>query len=185
MMLYYLTRFFKKSSLLFFNNSWLFVFFFQMKPITTNFFEEKLNESLKDFAGPTLDDESDTNLAKQIFCIRDDLCFVWNAKNSHLLAISIEKTQESTVTTIIPTDTPLFEVEKVTLSCTGRWICLWGNRGATALEIPRRSGKLRKFVGLDKNGTVMAHTLPIAERFFMCNPKIMLQQVCIFIFCYI
>ena len=144
-----------------------------MKPC--NSFEEKLHESLKKLVGPPTDESE--NLAKQIFCIRDDLCFLWNAKQSHLLVISIEKTQESTVTTIIPTDTPLFEVEKVTLSCTGRWICLWGNRGATALEIPRRSGKLRKFVGLDKNGTVMAHTLPIAERFFMCNPKIMLQQV--------
>lgn len=111
-------------------------------------------------------------------CIFQDLCFVWNAKESHILAISFEKTHDSTVTKIIPTDTPLFDVEKVTLSCTGRWICLWGSRGATSLEIPRRSGKQRKFVGLDsKTQSIMAHTLPIAERFFMCNPKIMLQQV--------
>ena len=142
-----------------------------MKP---TFFEEKLNEALRSIKGPNNENDG---IAKQIFCVRDDLAFLWSSKDSHIIAISIEKTQESTVTKIVPTDTPLFDVEKVTLSCTGRWLCLWGSRGATALEIPRRSGKQRQFVGLDKNGNVMAHTLSIAERFFMCNPKIILQQV--------
>lgn len=118
--------------------------------------------------------EDKNERTKQIICIRDDLCFIWSHKESLLLVVSAD---DSTVTKVIPTDTPLFDVEKITLSCSGRWICLWGSRGATAMEIPRRSGKSRKFIGVESDGSVVAHSMPIAERFFMCNPKIMLQQV--------
>ena len=49
---------------------------------------------------------------------------------------------------------------------------------ATAMEVPRRSGKNRKFVGLESDGTsVVVHSLPIAERYFMCHSKAVLQQV--------
>ena len=46
------------------------------------------------------------------------------------------------------------------------------------MEVPRRSGKNRKFVGLESDGTsVVVHSLPIAERYFMCHSKAVLQQV--------
>ena len=78
---------------------------------------------------------------------------------------------------IIPTDTPLFDVEHVSVSNTGRWICLWGSRGVTAMEVPRRGGKQRQFIGIDADGNVVTHTVPIAERFFLSNSKIVVQQV--------
>ena len=46
------------------------------------------------------------------------------------------------------------------------------------MEVPRRSGKNRKFVGIESDGTsVVVHSLPIAERYFMCHSKAVLQQV--------
>ena len=120
-------------------------------------------------------DEAQTT--KQLMCIRDDLCFIWRFKDSCILAVTLDDSESKCSTKMIPTDPPLFDVEKVTVSCTGRWLCLWGNRGATAVEIPRRSGKKRTFVGIDNDGSIHVHSVPIAERFFMCNLKIVLQQV--------
>ena len=52
------------------------------------------------------------------------------------------------------------------------------------MEVPRRSGKNRKFVGLESDGTsVVVHSLPIAERYFMCHSKAVLQQVSGAVFC--
>jgi nuclear pore complex protein Nup88 len=120
---------------------------------------------------------------KQIICIRDDICFVWNHKDGHILALPINKSSPGSssrssaaqVTKFVPTDTPLFDVERITVSTSGRWLGLWGSRGATALELPRRSGKNRQFVGISGDN-VTCHSIPIAERFFMCNPRIILQQ---------
>ena len=136
-------------------------------------FETKLQEVVK---GLEVDCEK-SSLTKNLMCISDDLCFIWSHKESHLIAVRLDGLADQSPIKIVPTDTPLFDIEHVLVSGTGRWVCLWGARGATALEIPRRTGKQRQFVGAAQDGSVVAHTVPIAERFFLCNSKIVLQQV--------
>ena len=56
---------------------------------------------------------------------------------------------------------------------------------ATAMEVPRRSGKNRSFVGVEADGSsVVVHSVPIAERYFMCHPRAVLQQVHLFSYTY-
>merc|ERR1719225_253454 len=45
------------------------------------------------------------------------------------------------------------------------------------MEVPRRAGKNRNFVGVEADGSsVVVHSVPIAERYFMCHPRAVLQQ---------
>ena len=52
------------------------------------------------------------------------------------------------------TDTPVFEVERVSSSPTGRWLCLYGGRGVACVEVPRRAGRNGRFGGGAKTVTV-------------------------------
>ena len=52
------------------------------------------------------------------------------------------------------TDTPVFEVERVTSSPTGRWLCLYGGRGVACVELPRRAGRAGRFAGGAKTVTL-------------------------------
>jgi nuclear pore complex protein Nup88 len=118
-------------------------------------------------------------MAKQIMCISDDLCFIWSFKDNCVFVLRLDdnSTDDTKCIKLIPTDTPLFDVDKIIISGTGRWICVWGTRGATAMEVPRRSGKNRKFIGVEADGSsVVVHSVPIAERYFMCHPRAVLQQ---------
>ena len=137
-------------------------------------FQNKLQEVVKSLEV----DYEKSQLTKNLMCMSDDLCLIWSHKDSQLVVVrqdtQVGQVQEAK---IIPTDTPLFDVEHVVVNSTGRWICLWGSRGATAMEIPRRAGKQRQFIGIDADGNVVTHTVPIAERFFLSNSKIVLQQV--------
>ena len=133
----------------------------------------KLQETLQEVLGGQAEP---SNLAKQIMCINDDICYVWSFQDICILALRLSE-NETKCTKLIPTDTPIFDVENVSVSPNARWICLWGPRGASALEIPRRSGKNRDFIGAESDGSVVVHTVPIAERFFMCNLRVVLQQV--------
>ncbi len=131
-------------------------------------------------------DTDENSIAKQIFQIRDDLCFTWNHKDSVVVAIHLDRpgvkvqqkvSSQPIITKLVPTDTPLFNVERLTVSPTGRWICLWGSRGATVLAVPSRSGKQARFIGSsDQDGSVTCHSIPIAERFFLSNAKVAIQQ---------
>ena len=58
-----------------------------------------------------------------------------------------------------------------------QWV-FFSFHSATAMEVPRRSGKNRNFVGVEPDGSsVVVHSVPIAERYFMCHPRAVLQQV--------
>ena len=146
-------------------------------------FQHKLQEVVKSLEV----DYEKSQLTKNLMCMSDDLCLIWSHKDSQLVVIRQDVPvgnvpDAHTHAKIIPTDTPLFDVENVSVSGTGRWVCLWGSRGATVMEIPRRAGKQRQFIGIDADGNVVTHTVPIAERFFLSNSKVVLQQVCIFFF---
>ena len=136
---------------------------------------KKLQKAIEGLIG---EGELETQLTKQLMCIRDELCFIWSSKDNCILAVIMDDSEESCCTKLVPTDPPIFDVEKVAISQTGRWLCLWGSRGATAVEIPRRSGKTRKFIGTQTDGSIVVHSVAIGERFFLSNLKIVLQQVC-------
>ena len=164
--LYYCTLIIEKEYQIsiFFNN--------QISLCYLQMFQNKLQEVVKSLEV----DYEKSQLTKNLMCMSDDLCLIWSHKDSQLVVVG-QDTQVGHEAKIIPTDTPLFDVEHVSVNSTGRWICLWGSRGATALEIPRRAGKQRQFIGIDADGNVVTHTVPIAERFFLSNSKIVLQQV--------
>ena len=163
--LYYCTLIEKEYQISIFFNNQISLCYLQM-------FQNKLQEVVKSLEV----DYEKSQLTKNLMCMSDDLCLIWSHKDSQLVVVR-QDTQVGHEAKIIPTDTPLFDVEHVSVNSTGRWICLWGSRGATALEIPRRAGKQRQFIGIDADGNVVTHTVPIAERFFLSNSKIVLQQV--------
>ena len=94
----------------------------------TREFSTKLQETVDKLMG---NDGNDADLtAKQMMCISDDLCFIWSFKENCVLVLRLDNdSTETKCIKLVPTDTPLFDVEKIIVSGTGRWICVWGSRG--------------------------------------------------------
>lgn len=61
------------------------------------------------------------------------------------------------------------------LSLSGRWLSLSGTRGITCVELPRRSGKQGRFAQGSEH--VTCKSSGIAERFFICQSKLQVQEV--------
>jgi len=85
----------------------------------------------------------------QLVQARDDHVFVWNRADQNILAIntSPSETEKCPVQTLNLTDCPLFDVEGLVVSRTAKWVCLYGNKGVTAVEVPRRSGSRGRIGG--------------------------------------
>ena len=92
-------------------------------------FSSKLFETVQNLnrKSETGNEEAESTTAKQIMCISDDLCFIWSFKDNCVLVLRLD--DDKKCVKLIPTDTPLFDVDKITISGTGRWICVWGSRG--------------------------------------------------------
>lgn len=60
--------------------------------------------------------------AKQILHVKDDHAFIWSRKDSSLLAIGLNQQQQedNPVQTISLTDSPMFEVERICSSLSGK-----------------------------------------------------------------
>ena len=109
------------------NSYSLFIYYFQM----TREFSTKLQETVDKLMG---NDGNNDLMAKQMMCISDDLCFIWSFKENCVLVLRLNNDNivggtESKCIKLVPTDTPLFDVEKINVSGTGRWICVSGSRG--------------------------------------------------------
>lgn len=61
------------------------------------------------------------------------------------------------------------------VSPSGRWLALYGPRGVTCVDLPRRSGRHGRFSG--GQSEVTCRSTGVAERFFLCQAKIMIQEV--------
>jgi nuclear pore complex protein Nup88 len=106
--------------------------------------------------------------------------FVWSRRESNLLAVCLNKDlggggNGTRTQTFDLTDTPVFEIDHLLSSPTGRWICLYGSRGVSCVELPRRSGKFGRFGGGAERVTVRSFSL--AERFFLCQTRLFVNQV--------
>jgi hypothetical protein len=63
------------------------------------------------------------------------------------------------------------------VSPNGRWLCLSGAEGLSVLELPKRSGRQGRFVGAGDTNEICCRAFPLAQRFFMGQPKIVVQKV--------
>ena len=92
-------------------------------------FSSKLHETVQNLMQGN--EELSNTMAKQIMCISDDLCFIWSFKDNCVFVLRLDdnSTDDTKCIKLIPTDTPLFDVDKIIISGTGRWICVWGTRG--------------------------------------------------------
>ena len=119
--------------------------------------------------------------SKRIIASKDDHVFIWNHADSSILAVYLNKEVNETnlcegrIQTFQITDTPTFDVDTVLPSPTGRWLCLWGRRGVTCVELPRRAGKSGRYANGQR--TVMCRSFSVAERFFVLQAKISVLQV--------
>lgn len=86
---------------------------------------------LEEVLGPQMAEKTTQN-AKQLMAIKDDLCYVWSFNDNCILAVKMSENSHK-CTKLIPTETPLFDVQKLIISQTGRWICVWGSKGASVL----------------------------------------------------
>lgn len=89
----------------------------------------------------------------QLVQARDDHVFVWNRVEQCLLAVNTSpaESEKCPVQTLRLTDCPLFDVEAVAVSRTAKWVCLYGKKGVTVVEIPRRSGSRGRIGGGDQD----------------------------------
>ncbi|KDR21117.1 hypothetical protein L798_01124, partial [Zootermopsis nevadensis] len=70
--------------------------------------------------------------------------------------------------TLMPTDPPSFEVERLTVNGMTSQLAIVGPRGVAVLDLPRRWGKGANFQG---------GKLTITCRFFMCSPQVEVRRV--------
>lgn len=79
--------------------------------------------------------------AKQILAAMEDHVYVWSRKDFAVVAIAlgegVNTEEEDRVQVFTLTDTPLFEVEHLVPSISGRRICIYGRKGVMVVELPR------------------------------------------------
>lgn len=98
----------------------------------------------------------------QLLQARDDHVFVWNRAEQCLLAVNSES-EKVPIQKLSLTDCPLFDVEALTVSRTGKWLCLYGKKGVTVVEIPRRSGPRGRIGGGEHHLTCRTITLSLGR----------------------
>ena len=76
----------------------------------------------------------------QLIQARDDHVFVWNRAEQCLLAVntSPSESEKCPVQTLGLTDCPLFDVEALAVSRTAKWVCLYGKKGVTVVEVRKK-----------------------------------------------
>ncbi|XP_040572808.1 nuclear pore complex protein Nup88 [Lepeophtheirus salmonis] len=105
---------------------------------------------------------------------KDDHIFVWDSKSSMIICIHLGES-DPPVQKFSLTDPPMFSVNRLEVSRGGRWIALSGPHGVSCVALPPRMGKNGRLGG--GTGILSLKTLPIAERFFLCERKLLIQQV--------
>jgi len=86
----------------------------------------------------------------QLIASVDDHLFIWNEREQNIVAVNLSgRGEEDRVQTLILTDCPVHSVTGLTVSNRGQRICVFGEDGVTAIEIPRRSGTEGRLGGGD------------------------------------
>ena len=66
--------------------------------------------------------------SKSLLDTFNDYIFLWNEFDSCITAIS-QREHEFEQVQLVPTDTPLFQVENISISLSGKWIAISGKKG--------------------------------------------------------
>ena len=78
---------------------------------------------------------SDTIPAQaSILQIYDEYAFLWNTYDSSVFVVS-QREHEFEQLRLVPTDTPLFQVNRLLISPSGKWICVSGEKGEDSLQL--------------------------------------------------
>ena len=89
---------------------------------------------------------------RNILEIRDNVLYVWNAKDFCVVTLNIAATrgeigEDVPYQKLRPTDPPIFEIKNLLINETGTQLALWGNMGLVLMELPKRWGKDGMFQG--------------------------------------
>jgi len=86
----------------------------------------------------------------QLIASVDDHLFIWNDREQNIVAVNLSgRGEDDRVQTLILSDCPVHSVTGLTVSNRGQRICVYGEEGVTAIEIPRRSGTEGRLGGGD------------------------------------
>ncbi|TRY78269.1 hypothetical protein TCAL_10646 [Tigriopus californicus] len=114
-----------------------------------------------------------------ILAIRDDITYIWNAQLSNILVVynPTHINQEGPPSQVLTlTHTPLFNVTRLLISPSHRWLVLTGMRGLTCVELPRRFGTGGRFGSQIAHAPLSVRSFPVAHRFFMSQSRTLVQE---------
>lgn len=99
---------------------------------------------------------------RNIFEIRDNVLYVWNADKCCVLTFNVAATrgkigEDVPYQTLRPTDSPIFEVANVLINETATQLTLWGRLGIAIMKLPKRWGKDAVYEGGKKEILCMNH----------------------------
>nr|XP_003702612.1 PREDICTED: nuclear pore complex protein Nup88 [Megachile rotundata] len=108
--------------------------------------EKRLFQELKNNLPTNLKD------TRNIFEIRDNVLYVWNAKDFCVMTLNVattrgENEEDVFYQKLLLTDPPIFDIKNLLINETGTQLALWGNLGIVLMELPKRWGKDGTFQG--------------------------------------
>ncbi|XP_023725577.1 nuclear pore complex protein Nup88 isoform X3 [Cryptotermes secundus] len=117
---------------------------------------------------------------RNIIECKEDILFVWNSKDTCILTVNVKTSKDGSVNipthqTLLLTDPPSFEVERLVVNGTASQLAIVGPRGVGLLDLPRRWGKEANFQG--GKHTITCRCRVLDGRFFLCGPHIEVRQV--------
>ena len=96
--------------------------------------------------------EDPDNVVKNLTDSDASFCYLWDVKQCHVVATKLDG---SARTSLVPTDTPLFNVTSLKVCpFSGRWIVLSGPKGIVAMQVPGKIAPKGLFFGSSTSMTV-------------------------------
>ncbi|XP_074597435.1 nuclear pore complex protein Nup88 [Brevipalpus obovatus] len=112
--------------------------------------------------------------SKNLIIFDESILCIWDNQDQKLVCCSILDDRVKSVQFLTPTNPPIFDVDNLILSIDGRLLALQGSHGISVMEVPKKWGSHNAFEG-GKN-PILCRSLPLAERFFVCNQQISLLE---------
>ncbi|XP_055641182.1 nuclear pore complex protein Nup88 [Toxorhynchites rutilus septentrionalis] len=111
---------------------------------------------------------------------KDDMLFVWNAKNCCVLSLNwmtanAKKDERQKYQTLIPSAPQNFTVEKILPSTEATFLALAGPRGLSILELPRRWGPNGQYQ--DGKECIICRSFNVDEHLFIENTNLDILQI--------
>ena len=109
---------------------------------------------------------------KNVVVVHEERLLVWHPDDSSIYCLSSKgKTSVSGINVIVPSSPPLFEVDNLLITASGRYCILSGLRGVKVVELPRNWT-----MHCDKE-TITCKSWTLAERLFVCNKRLNLVDI--------